>query len=309
MAKGKKKLKRYLIALPFVVAFVLVANLCDKGVLPAQLQKPLDSFNDATNNVLYQRQSSTKALSVHYIDVGQGDSELISCEGHNMLIDAGTPGEAATVENYLRKQGVKTLDYVVGTHPHDDHIGGLSDVIKNYDVKDVILSDVTTTTQSFKRLLRAISSKKLGITKAKAGNTYDLGNAKFTILAPLAKYDDLNNMSVVIKLTYKSNSFLFTGDASAESERDILANREDPSADVLKVGHHGSSTATTEEFLTAVHPSMAVISVGKGNSYGLPNKEVVRRLQDNGIKLFRTDYNGTVVILSDGKNLSYEKEK
>lgn len=309
MAKGKKTLKKLLIALPLLIAFILISNLCDKGILSWQIQKPIDTLNDATDGLIYPKQSNTKALSVHYIDVGQGDSILICCEGKNMIIDGGIPQETSTVENYLEDHAIKHLDYVIGTHPHDDHIGGLSGVIDKYGIGNVILPDVTTNTKSFERLLNSISKKKLDIIKAKAGNTYSLGGAKFTILAPLEKYNDLNNMSVVIRLTYKKNSFLFTGDASSESENDMLSANENLAADVLKVGHHGSSTATTKKFLDAVHPSYAVISVGKDNSYGLPDSEIIQRIQNSGIKLLRTDNNGTVVIYSDGQNITYKKER
>lgn len=308
MAKKKKKLKRLLIALPIALVFILIINLCDQGILPQQLQKPLDAFNNATDGLLYQKKT-TKALSVHFIDVGQGDSTLISCEGKYMLIDGGTSDVAQKVENYLESQGVESLSYVVGTHPHDDHIGGLVGVLGKFHVDNVILSGATTTTNSFKRLLNTISDKKYGILQAKIGNIYNLGGAKFTILAPLAKYDELNDMSVVIRLTYKNTSFLFMGDASSISERDMLSKYKDLSADVIKIGHHGSKTASSTDFLKAVHPSIAVISVGRDNSYGLPSNEVVRRVKDSGAKLFRTDYDGTVVIESDGKKLSYKEEK
>jgi competence protein ComEC len=308
MSVQKKWLRRLLVALPFV-AFILFANLCDKGVFPGWLQNPLDTLNNATGSLIYQREQSTSGLSVHIIDVGQGDSILICCEGKDMLIDGGIPQQTATVENYLRSCGVKRLEYVIGTHPHNDHIGGLAGVITNYDIGTIIMSGATTTTQTYENLLAAISSKKMSITRAKVGNRYELGGAEFVILAPVGTYDDLNNMSVVIKLTYKSKSFLFTGDASEESEKDMLAGKYNLSADVLKVGHHGSSTATTQAFLDAVKPSFAVISVGQDNSYGLPDTEVTQRIRSAGIKLFRTDTDGTVVFESNGKNITCKEEK
>jgi len=308
MAVKNRKARRLLIALPVVVAFILIANLCDAGVLPKWLQKPLDTFNSATGGLLYEEQQDTSGLSVHIIDVGQGDSILVCCEGKNMLIDAGTPDESDTVENYMRSCGVKSLDYIICTHPHNDHIGGMADVINDMDIGTIIMSDATTTTQSYENLLNAISSKKKAITRAKVGNSYKLGGAAFVILAPVGTYDDLNETSVVIKLTYIRKSFLFTGDASEASEKDMLAENRDLSADVLKVGHHGSSTATTQEFLNAVHPSFAAISVGQGNSYGLPNTVVIQRLKDAGIKIFRTDTDGTIVFQSDGTNITYKEE-
>lgn len=308
MAVKKKKIK-LLVALPFIIVFILIANLCDTGLLPAWLQQPLDTLNSATGNLIYVPSQSADGLSVHFIDVGQGDCILVCCDGKNMIIDAGTKEYAGTVKDYLSSCGVRSLDYVVCTHPHDDHIGAMSSIINDFDVDTIIMSDATTTTQSYENLLYAISNKKKTITSAKVGDTYKLGGSTFVILAPEREYDDLNNTSVVIKLTYKNNSFLFTGDASEESENDILAAGEDLGADVLKVGHHGSSTATSQDFLNAVNPSYAVISAGLGNSYGLPSAETVKRLKDGGIKTLRTDINGTIVFTSDGTKITCKEEK
>lgn len=309
MAVKKKKVKQFLIALPFVIVFILIANLCDTGLLPAWLQKPLDTLNSATGNLIYEPCQNTDGLSVHFVDVGQGDCILVCCDGKNMIIDAGTSEKAGTVKNYLRGCGVHSLEYVVCTHPHDDHIGGMANVIKDMDIGTIIMSDASTTTQSYQNLLEAISKKNNTITPAKVGDTYRLGDSTFVILAPTREYDNLNDMSIVIKLTYKNNSFLFTGDASEESENDMLSQSYDLSADVLKVGHHGSLTATTQNFLNVVHPSFAVISVGMGNSYGLPSAETVKRLNDGGIKTLRTDNNGTIVLTSDGTKITIKKEK
>lgn len=309
MAEQKRRKKQFLIALPIVIIFILFANLCDAGVFPQWLQKPLDGLNSATGGLIYQQRQNTSGLSVHIINVGQGDSILVCCDGKDMIIDGGTPQESTTVENYLRACGVKSFSYVIATHPHSDHIGGLVDVIKGYKVGTIIMSNATTTTQTYENLLTAIADKKMKITRARVGNSYELGGAKFVILAPAGTYDDLNDTSVVIKLTYKSKSFLFMGDASENSEKDILSENRDLSADVLKVGHHGSSTATTQPFLNAVRPEYAVISVGQGNKYGLPNTEVIQRLRNAGIKIFRTDINGTVVFVSDGKTIKYEEKK
>lgn len=306
---GKKKRLKLLVVLPIVVVFILIADLCDTGLLPNWLQKPLDAFNGATGGLLYTQKQDTSGLTVHFIDVGQGDSELVCCGGEDMLIDGGVPEEGATVEDYLRENGVKSLEYVVGTHPHDDHIGGLVDVIRDFPTGTIIMSPATTTTQTYENFLNAVKSRDKTITRAVVGRSYSLGGAKFQILGPISNYDDLNDMSVVIRLTYKSRAFLFTGDASAPSEQDLLASGTDLSADVLKVGHHGSSTATTEAFLEAVHPSFAIISVGQGNSYGLPDTEVTQRLKDAGITVFRTDTDGTIVFTCNDNNITYKEEK
>lgn len=308
MAEGKK---RRIILTSFVVVvsmvFVVFANTCSGGVLPAFLQKAVDRFNNNSGGLLYKTQEY--GFEAHSIDVGQGDSELVRCNGRNMLIDGGVPDETGTVEDYLHAQGVQKLDYVVGTHPHDDHIGGLCQVISDFGVGHVILPDATNNSQTFHNLLYAISNKKLKITIAVPGMSYTLGGGVFKIIAPNAKYDDLNDMSVVIKFTYGHTSFLFTGDASKNSEEDILKKKYDIKCDVLKVGHHGSDTASTPEFLKAASPKYAVISAGAGNSYGLPDEDILERLQSFGIKTFCTYTNGTVIFKSNGNTITCFCEK
>jgi Predicted hydrolase (metallo-beta-lactamase superfamily) len=306
---GKKRIKRLLIALPAIILFILFANLCDAGVFPQWLQKPVDAVNNASGGLLYGRMQNTSGLTVRFLDVGQGDSSLVLCEGHAMLIDGGIPEMGPTVEEALRANGVKRLDCIIATHPHSDHIGGLVDVIKDYNFGKIIMTDATTTTVEYKNLLAAISDKKKKITRAAVGAVYGLGGAKFVILGPVRQYDDLNDTSIVIRLTYKKVSFLLTGDASEASEADMLAQKRTLAADVLKVGHHGSDTATTQAFLDAVHPRYAVISVGTGNSYGLPDTSVTQRLEKAGVKTFRTDLCGTVTFESDGESITCEKEK
>ena len=303
------KIKRLLIALPVVIVFILFANLCDAGVFSPELQKPLDAFNNATGGLLYGRIQTGSGLTVRFLDVGQGDSSLLVCNGHAMLIDGGTPDMGPTVEEALQESGVKRLDYMVATHPHSDHIGGLADVIKDFDFGRIIMTDATTTTAHYQNLLTAIKEKGKTITRAKVGTSYTLGGARFVILAPVKEYDDLNETSVVIRLTYKKVAFLFTGDASEKSEADMLAQKRMLAADVLKVGHHGSDTATTQTFFNAVHPRYAVISVGTGNSYGLPDRSVTERLKKAGVTVFRTDRDGTITCTSDGKSINWEEEK
>jgi competence protein ComEC len=248
-------------------------------------------------------------LSVHVIDVGQGDSIFIYCDGSTMLIDSGIPDEGTKVENYLKSYHIAELNYLVATHPHDDHIGGMPDVINNIKIDKILMTRVTNNTKSYENLLTAISNKGLKITEAKAKSTFTLGGAQCTILAPNASYTDLNDSSIVIKLTYKGKSFLFTGDASEASEADMIKQGYDLKADVLKVGHHGSSTATSAAFLKAVNPQYAVISVGLGNSYGHPAKNTLDKLGKANVKVYRTDKNGTVIFSYDGGNLKVTTEK
>lgn len=244
-------------------------------------------------------------LEVYFIDVGQGDSILIETGSHSMLIDAGENNKGATVVSYLEAKNIKKLDYVIGTHPHSDHIGGLDTVIKSFPVDNIIMPPITHTTETFEDVLDAIDNKNLKITKAVAGNHYTLGPASFTIVSPnSSSYEDLNDYSVGILLTYGDNSFLLTGDAQKLSEEEMLANGIDLSADVIKLSHHGSAYSSSSAYLDAVNPTYAVISVGEDNAYGHPHAEVLQAMLDREIELYRTDKQGTVVFTSDGKTIS-----
>jgi len=244
-------------------------------------------------------------LKVHFIDVGQGDSILVESNNKYMLIDAGESDQSKVVINYLENIGVKKLDFIIATHPHSDHIGGLADVINHFNIGKIIMPDAVHTSNTYENLLDTISDKGLKITKAVVGNEYTLGNASFVILAPSnSDYDNLNNYSVAIKLQNGSNSFIFTGDAEEQSENEMLKTGINLDADVLKLGHHGSFTSNSEKFLDAVSPDIAVISAGEGNQYGHPHDEILQILKDKNIKLYRTDKQGTIVLESDGKKIT-----
>lgn len=249
-------------------------------------------------------------LKVHFIDVGQGDSILIqSGDDHDMLIDAGENDQGDTVVTYLHGLGIDKLDYVIGTHPHSDHIGGLDDVINNFEIDKILLPPVEHTTKTYEDVLTTISSQGLKITKPVVGDSYTLGETTFEIIAPNNDYgDDLNNWSIGIKIINGENSFVMCGDAEAQSESDILANGIDISADVLKLGHHGSKTSTSGAFLNEVNPDYAVISCGMGNSYGHPTEETLNKLRYNGVKVFRTDEQGTIIATSDGTEISWSTQ-
>lgn len=249
-------------------------------------------------------------LRVHFIDVGQGDSTLIEKDGHFMLIDAGERDQGQVVVSYLKKQGVGKLDYVIGTHPHSDHIGGLEAVIRELDIGKVILPEKEHTIKTYERLLDAIEDKNLKVTLPKVGDSYELGSASFQILAPNRDYgDNLNNWSVGIRLTYGKNSFVLCGDAEKEAEADMAANGLTLKADVLKLSHHGSSTSSSDQFMDLVDPDYAVISCGKNNDYGHPHKEILEMLKKRNIKAFRTDQLGTIVAVSDGTKVTFPEIK
>lgn len=249
-------------------------------------------------------------LKIHYIDVGQGDSILLQNESTAILIDGGPRECADKLVEYIKQQQIKTLTYVVATHPHEDHIGSLDDVINEVEtVENVWMPKKTSNTATFKALVTAIKNKNLTAEQPEIGKTVIIGDLKMTVLGPVKDYSDTNDWSIVIKVEYKDNSFIFTGDAEATAEKDVLGLNMDLSADVLKAGHHGSSTSTSEEFFKAVNPTYAVISLGEGNSYGHPHTETLELLKKYNIVTYRTDRNGTVVLTSDGKNISFEVEK
>ena len=252
-------------------------------------------------------------VSVHFIDVGQAEAILIRSGKASALIDAGENDQGDLVLAYLREQGVKKLDLVIGTHPHSDHIGGMDTVIRGMDVGTVVLPDipdaVVPTTKTFTDLLLAVAEKGLKITPAKPGKEFDLGGATLTILAPTKPYDDLNNLSAASRLDYGEVSFLFTGDMEAKAERDLLGSGQELAVTVLNAAHHGSSTSTTKELLAAAAPEYAVISCGLDNSYGHPHRETMTALKDAGVKAYRTDLNGTVVFSTDGEEVHVDTQR
>ena len=258
---------------------------------------------EAQNDTVYALVGDEGKLRVSFIDVGQGDSEFIELpNGETLLIDAGTNETGADVVNYIESLGYSSIDYVVGTHPHEDHIGGLDDVINSFEIGSVYMPKVTADTKTFEDVLDAVAEKGLSINTAKAGVTLvDVDGLSVKMLAPvLDVYDNTNDYSAVIRIVYDDTSFIFMGDAEQYAE-DLITG--DVDSDVLKVGHHGSSTSTGETFLERVSPSYAVISCGLGNSYGHPHTETIEKL--GGIPVFRTDEMGTIVATSDGSEISF----
>ncbi|NLY45742.1 MAG: MBL fold metallo-hydrolase [Tissierella sp.] len=254
-------------------------------------------------------------LRVHFIDVGQADAVLIQeinfDSSSNMLIDAGNNGDGEFLVDYLKNQGVESLDYVIGTHPHADHIGGLDDIINNFPIKTLLMPKVTSTTRTFEEVMEAVAANDLRITTPAVRTKYALGDAEFTILAPNSEeYTSLNDYSIATRLVYGDNSFIFTADAESISEYEMLDvfNKSNLKSDVLKIPHHGSNSSTTDEFLEAINPKYGVISSGLDNSYGHPHREVMAKLTKANIKIFRTDTQGTIIITSDGENLSIQTE-
>lgn len=261
-------------------------------------------FSGCTQNTTANANASGN-VEVHFLNVGQADCSLIKFpDGSNMLIDAGNNGDSQYITEYLANEGVKKLDVVVGTHPHEDHIGSLDTVINNFDIGAVYMPDDIATTKTYEDVINAIDNKGLSITKPVMGEQFTVGGGVFTILGPQKKYSDHNNNSIVLKMNYGDVSFMFTGDAEAEAEGDIIDKGYDLKADVLKVGHHGSSTSTSDSWLSVVSPRYAVIQTETGNDYGHPHKETIDKLNEKEIQIFRNDTMGEFVMVSDGKNIS-----
>ena len=246
-------------------------------------------------------QAEDVLLRVDFLNVGQADCALLSTNGHYMVIDGGNNGDADTILSYLEGQGVEKLDAVVGTHPHEDHIGSLDAIINHFDVDAVYMPKIMHTSKTFEDVLDAVANKGLKIKSPSPGDTIDFNGLEIEVLGPQREYKDFNNNSIVLKVNAGETAFLFTGDAEETAEKDILQ----ADYDLLKVGHHGSSTSSSQAFLQAVKPKYAVISVGVGNSYHHPEEEALQRLQSIGAEIYRTDLQGNIVCTTDGKNIAF----
>jgi competence protein ComEC len=251
-------------------------------------------------------------LAVHYLDVGQGSSQLlISPAGKVMLVDTGDIDKESIMLQYLKEYQIDKIDILVLSHAHADHIGTASAIINQVDVGKIYMPKAGNTTKTYETLLKTIQNKGLKVSPAKAGIVLDWDEqVHVEMVAPVkSAYEDLNDTSAVVKVTYGQNSFLFTGDAERESEKDMRDSKADLSATVLSVGHHGSSSSSTSSFLDKVKPTYAVIQVGADNEYGHPTEATLNRLSKKGIKIYRNDLNGTVSAIADGKQIEIITER
>ena len=250
-------------------------------------------------------------MFVDFVDVGQGDCTLIRTADAVILIDAGEAGTADTVVSYLKEKGIKNIDCCIATHPHSDHIGALYRIFEEFSVDTVLLPDIPDelipTTSTYEKFLDGLENVK-NIIPTGAGDNFDFGSLNLDILGPVKEYDDLNQMSLVSKVSFGNTSVMLTGDAETPAETDMLKKRNvDYSADILKVGHHGSKTSTSEKWLKAVHPQFAVVSCGLDNDYGHPHKSIVNRLENFGVEYYRTDLEGHILFKSDGNEITLIK--
>lgn len=275
-----------------------------------------ENENKNKNEEITYESAKPGILKVHFIDVGQGDSEFIEFpDGKTMLIDAGESDYGKTVSDYIKSLGYTKIDYVVATHPHSDHIGGMRKILNTYPVGNFYMPDAVSSSNTFINMLEAVEKNECEAEYIESQKTI-ISNDEYGFsvhaVGPAKTYEDLNNSSAVLRLCYKNSSFLFTGDAEYDAENDIIRSGENISADVLKVGHHGSSTSSSARFLKAVNPTYGVISSGVDNEYGHPHDEVMDALKRRNVEIHRTDFEGTVIFETDGENykiISLGKEK
>lgn len=296
--RRKKKQISLLMAL-FLVIFGSIFYFLEPSQANPNTPTPTPEIVQANQEI-----QDGEKLQIWFLDVGQADSILIQNGDANMLIDAGNNEDGKKLVSYFQSLGIESFQYVIGTHAHEDHIGGMDDIIDNFDIDTFYMPDAITTTATFESVLDSLEAKNIAFQTPSIDSIFKLGNAAIDVLYVGTDDSDLNNTSIVLKLTYGNTSILFMGDA--EKEVETIIEKKDISADVLKVGHHGSNTSSSKTFLEKVNPNYAIISVGTGNSYGHPSNTTIQNLENQNIQIYRTDKNGTIIMTSDGTNITFQ---
>ncbi|MBQ6477293.1 MAG: MBL fold metallo-hydrolase [Bacilli bacterium] len=262
----------------------------------------LENYNNKKNEINKRVNVPTNSnLTIYYLDVGQADSILLSDNGHYMLIDAGNEADGYKLVNFFKTLGIKSFDYVIGTHGHEDHIGGMDKIIDNFNIKHYYMPNVLVSSKNFEEVLDSLNRKRIKLETPNINQEFSLSNTKCKILYIGNDNEDINSNSIINRCVYYNTSFIFTGDATNACEKKILD--QDIKSDVLKLGHHGSQYSSSNEFLQKVQPKYGIISVGRDNIYGHPKKVTMNKMRYYNIEVYRTDLNGTIVVNSDGNNI------
>ena len=261
------------------------------------------SYSDKSHNPINLSKDELKGIKLSYLDVGQADSILIQIGNENMLIDAGNNSDGEGLVEYLKEQDISSFKYVVGTHAHEDHVGGMDDIINNFNIEHFYMPDVISTTKTYEDILDALENKKVRYETPNIDDTFNLGEASIKVIYIGNDNNNLNNTSIVLKLKFKNAEFLFMGDFEKDIEKTLLD--KDIKADIIKIGHHGSDSSSSKDFIEKVNPSISIISVGKNNKYNHPKKSTIDLLNKVNSRILRTDELGTIIITSDGYKVNY----
>lgn len=316
MAQKKKTAVGGIISLLCVLGVALILIFGSNGSILGKLGEIWDNTTnksantaDAAQNVATLVPAGNDKLLLYVIDTGNSDSMvLLTPDGHSLLIDAGESDDAQRILDTLDALGLKTLDAAVATHPHADHIGSMAEVLKQVPVGKFYMTDHVATTKTYEKMLDQLEEKNVSVVNTKAGEAFELGGVRFSVLNPHKEYKDANNSSIVLLAQYGDTKFLFEGDAEKQAIADMLANDSNvmTDIDVLKVGHHGSHNATTQNFLDITTPGLAIITCGKDNDYGHPHKETISMLDTMGIPTLRLDQKSDIAVFSDGNTIEYK---
>ncbi len=291
--KNNNKIIRYLL----LILILFGVYYLDKFIITNDNLKKENPVEVTTDN----------KLKVYFIDVGQGDSILLTINNHNMLIDSGNYNDRFKLTKYFKSLGINKFDYVIGTHAHEDHIGSMSYIIKKFDIDHYIMPSTKTDYNSYTYTIKALDKKEMGVEEPKIDSIIKLDEVSCKYLYYDNNEEDLNNNSIIMKCTFFNNSYLFTGDTTSDVEKMIFD--KDLKSDVLKIAHHGSRYSSSAQFLEQVNPKYAIITCEEGNEYGYPHKVTLDKLNSKNIKIFRTDYDGTIISTSDGNNISFNTIK